>query len=365
MASNKNQHFVPRCYLRPFTEQSANKAINVFNIDLLRFIALAPVKNQCSGDYFYGHDLVMEKTLQLLEADYAKALTRVLIRSQQPSGEDRSTLLRFWLLQHLRTEAASLRSVEMAASITEGLELPSEEFVLGIKKAVQIAMEAFFSSKTEMDDLKICLIRNRSNIPFVTSDDPAILTNRWYFSNRGRHHSSFGMQSSGALIMLPLSPEVLCLGYDGDVYSVPREGTWVDARSDRDIAAFNEHQFLNCRANIFLREKNHATIVEDAFIKVAARRLGTRHQLNYAVKDFSNNDVTRYRSVSRDEAIKHESGMVHTQGLNAEPSSWPSQIRPRKKGAVYTNGSGIGYVRLSWTKRQSVRPFVKESPWPS
>jgi len=54
MATNKNQHFVPRCYLRPFTLDSANVAINLFNIDRMKFVERAPVKHQCSRDYFYG-----------------------------------------------------------------------------------------------------------------------------------------------------------------------------------------------------------------------------------------------------------------------------------------------------------------------
>ena len=54
MASNKNQHFVPRCYLREFTHKSENKAITVYNIDRKKCIPKAPVKNQCSKDYFYG-----------------------------------------------------------------------------------------------------------------------------------------------------------------------------------------------------------------------------------------------------------------------------------------------------------------------
>lgn len=67
MASNKNQHFVPRCYLRPFTINCNNKAINLFNIDKQKFIKNAPVKHQCSRDYFYGEDLIIEKALQPIE----------------------------------------------------------------------------------------------------------------------------------------------------------------------------------------------------------------------------------------------------------------------------------------------------------
>jgi hypothetical protein len=362
VASNKNQHFVPRCYLRPFTHEGANAAINLFNVDRLRFIEHAPVKNQCSGDYFYGADLRLEKALQELEAEYADALRRILHAGYELSEDDRLLLLRFWLLQHLRTESASARSVEMAASLRETLEIPAHQFNLGIKEAVQIAMQAFVSSIHSMDDLKLCLVRNRSKTPFVTSDDPAVLTNRWYFSGRRIHHGSFGLPSSGALTILPLSPDVLCLGYDGDVYSIQHERGWVEVRSDRDVASLNEHQYLNCRANIFVRERTHGALVAGAYRQVAQLRPQERYRLTYAVEDRQTADTTRYRIVSKDQASDNGTALVHSQIVHAQPSMWPSQVRFRHAGAIYTNGSAVGYVRLSATMRQTARAFVKERP---
>lgn len=78
MASNKNQHFVPKCYLRPFTVEGAGAAINLYNIDRHKFICMAPVKNQCSGDYFYGKDERLEAVIQHLEGRYGTALVSIL-----------------------------------------------------------------------------------------------------------------------------------------------------------------------------------------------------------------------------------------------------------------------------------------------
>jgi hypothetical protein len=50
-------------------------------------------------------------------------------------------------------------------------------------------MRIFAEEMDIIDDLKLCLIRNRTSIPFVTSDDPAVMTNRWYladYRNLGR-----------------------------------------------------------------------------------------------------------------------------------------------------------------------------------
>jgi len=67
MADNKNQHYVPRVHLEPFTLDGEGLAINLFNIDRLRPVHNAPVRNQCSGDYFYGKDERLERAINSVE----------------------------------------------------------------------------------------------------------------------------------------------------------------------------------------------------------------------------------------------------------------------------------------------------------
>ena len=86
MATNKNQHFIPRCHLRPFTLQSEGVAISLINLDRKQFIPNAPVKNQCSKDYFYGTDENLENAIQLVESEYGRALND-LVRSSQGLSE--------------------------------------------------------------------------------------------------------------------------------------------------------------------------------------------------------------------------------------------------------------------------------------
>ena len=78
MATNKNQHFVPRCYLRQFTSNGANRAINLYNIDRDKFVEHAPVKSQCSGDYFYGKNSQLEKAIQSVEDAYGYTIHKLL-----------------------------------------------------------------------------------------------------------------------------------------------------------------------------------------------------------------------------------------------------------------------------------------------
>lgn len=345
MATNKNQHFVPRVLLRPFTVDCANKAINLFNIDRKKFIANAPVKNQCSGDYFYGKDVALEEALQGTEADYGAVLRDILKPGYKLTEDHRFFLRRFWLLQYMRTDAASKRAVEMSASVGDVMGYDVSKFKFGILEAVQSAMQVFVKEANVVDDLKVCLLKNRSSIPFITSDDPAILTNRWYLMDKRAQGMSFGLRSAGNLLILPLSPKIILLSYDGDVYSVPNKNGWTDVRHDNDVKAINQHQLMNCWANIYVHDLMFSQKLYNSFCSALSIRPKERHKINYAVLDRIGDGYKHYRVVDPNLAGDHREALVHVQGVHAQPNGWPKQLGWRMKGFVFTNGSGVGYIR--------------------
>lgn len=360
MASNKNQHFVPRCYLRPFTIDGTSSAINLYNIDRQKFIEQAPVKHQCSGNYFYGKDPLLETAIKGIEDRYGSSLRELLKPGYVLTDEHRHFLRLFWLLQHLRTEAASRRSVEMIEAVEDVSGQKDSRFRYEIRDAVQTAMKTFAGSMDSVADLKVCLVRNRTSTPFITSDDPAVLTNRWYLESARTKGRSFGLHSAGDILLLPLSPKVLCLGYDGDVYSIPDRNGWTDVRRDADVEAFNQHQFLNCCANVFVQDSANFQHVHESFLRAVPRRPERRHRLHYAILDRREGGFANYRVVNRVEAGDHEEAMIHMQVVHARPVCWPRQISWRLKGFVYTNGTGAGYLRKTWTDGLYEKPFHKE-----
>ncbi|MGF6095687.1 DUF4238 domain-containing protein [Pseudomonas sp. 18175] len=345
MASNKNQHFVPRCYLRPFTVNGENSAINLYNLDRHRLIIGAPVKNQCSRDYFYGQDDSLESAIQAVEGAYAAVLRDVLTPGCR-LNEGHSEVLRiFWMLQYLRTEAASKRAVEMSDDAF-GTMLPDSSFAFGIKEAVQAAMGTFASSMNITSDLKVCLVKNATDVPFVTSDDPAILTNRWYHNDEKSRHRSFGMRSSGALLLLPLSPKIYCLCYDSDIYNIASDAGWLTVRKPSDIEILNQFQLLHCRANIFLEGTAYANALHEFVVKFEKCRPAERHVVNFAVFDGEQTDThKRYRVVSKEEFKNYEDGIMHSQVVHPRPTAWPSFLLRKNKAVAFSNGTGVGYLR--------------------
>lgn len=210
MADNKNQHFVPKAHLKPFTVDGEGRAIHLFNLDADRAIPNASVRNQCSHDNFYGQDKQLERAIQTVEGAYGSAIKRLVIEQAPLSALDRIVLRRFILLQHLRTQAASVSASQIGAALARipGVLPEGEAFdpKAAMLEAVQGAMFFYARSMKIVDDLQLTLIRNRTRTPFITSDDPAVLTNRWHLQNPRARRLAYGVRSAGSIMILPLSP---------------------------------------------------------------------------------------------------------------------------------------------------------------
>ena len=124
---------MPRCLLKPFTLNREGLAINVFNISRRRAIPNAPVKSQCSQDYFYGRDdLRAEKLLANLEGEFTTVLGK-LQSGSSADEKDKYWLKLFALIQWRRTAAqlAEMRryweSMHNAAYAPYPAQKPKEE----------------------------------------------------------------------------------------------------------------------------------------------------------------------------------------------------------------------------------------------
>ena len=357
MASNKNQHYVPRCYLRAFTEHGDGVRINLFNTDRRRVIPLVSARHQCSRDYFYGSDARLEAAIQLLECSYAEVLRRITQDLYVLTDDDSDLLRRFWLFQYLRTEAASQRSVEVLNAATDAMGISGAEYRAEIKRAVLHAMRTFAEHMDIMDDMSTCLVRNESRAPFITSDDPAILTNRLYLECLPRLGKSFGLRQSGNIMVLPLTPSILFLGFDRNIYTVRDKKGWYSLKMADDARAYNQHQMLNCRANLFFQENHYGSEVGIEFAKIADRRPPARHRIHTMIFDRSEGDHDFYRVVEPEEARGQGEMMVHMEAVYPAPLRWPIHLGVRPKGIVFTNGTGAGYLRSPERRIGNGRPF--------
>lgn len=347
MADNKNQHFVPKVHLKPFSVRGEGRAIHLLNLDRAQIICDASVKNQCAGNYFYGQDTRLECAIQTVEEGYARCISSL----HQPGtrvGDLHVTMLRrFAYLQHLRTEAAARRSAELTFAITDvrGADIERPTFKEAVRNGVIAAMLHYAETMDIVDDLKVRIVRNRTLDPFITSDDPAVLANRWHQRDARARHRSFGIVSAGAVLFLPLSPSLLAIQYDGDVYSAENSSGWIDVSDPADIAACNYHQVLNCAANLYFGEANATNYVRSTADAVAHLRPPKRFEVVMAIPDGGTDTHTRYAVVQNPDLREHKDVLVHVKSIRPVPSKWPSFLKFRSGRSVFTNDTGAGYRR--------------------
>jgi len=249
MADHKNQHFVPRVLLRPFTKNAEDKSINLYNIDADRLIPDAPVKGQCARHYWYGEDGQLEALLSGLEGMFGLARDRVIAGGN--SDRDRDEISLFMCLQHWRTAKAAARfrhSIEQMNANTWGPQEP----VPDDKKLVISSMRFGIKSRDMLRDLKLRFVENRTSRDFIIGDDPAVLLNR--FASEKLGGSGFGVASSGLIFVMPLSPRYSVICYDSLMYTLDATNGRVAPKSEAVVDAYNDIQCIAADKNIYFQQ---------------------------------------------------------------------------------------------------------------
>jgi hypothetical protein len=178
-----------------------------------RAIFRAPLKSQCSSDYFYGYDTVLEGKLSELEGLYASLITRLEDQNTRPTAYEQLFLTRFISLQSKRTAKQVGHALKSLREMHDFIQLSHKAHDTAwneprpdLQTAMSVLMDAFgYEIRVGLlNDLKVVLFKNKTKRDFVTSDDPAVLTNRWQLQRLKR--SSFGTNSAGLVLFMPLGP---------------------------------------------------------------------------------------------------------------------------------------------------------------
>lgn len=358
MPDNKNQHFVPRCHLKPFSTDGSGKAINLYNHPSDRVILNAAVKRQCSKPYFYGEDLQIERMLQRIEGPYAEIVGRVTSAPKSVSSGDLSMLREFTYLQHSRTQASLDRrraTIEAMHELSHrGIEkIPGAtipDLNTDHKHMLLSAMRTWANTRDNINDLRGVIVRNETTVPFITSDHPAVLVNRLH--QQRFEDLSFGLASSGTMFILPLTPAALFIAYDDGIYSaLGRIGAWLPVNRRSDIEALNELQVLNCTANLYFSALSSSDSVKAAFRKSAELRPAKWARFWVGVPTRTSNQGDEYRRATAEEIENVGTKMIGVRPVYANPSLWFSGLRFKEKLVSYADGSAIGLVRFEQAKR--------------
>lgn len=353
MPANKLQHYVPRAHLRPFSLASEGKAINMLAIASATLVEGAPIRGQCSRDYFYGKDLVVEKGLQEMEGTYAAIVKKAAADPTSITSADLLTLRDAALLQSLRTYGyiEKLRAmadehyrdlVEMTPAGTE----PPDGGPMPLGVAVMMALSHYAASRAVVDDLRAVLVANESRVDFITGDDPAISINR-YYAQRLRP-LAFGHGSTGHMLFMPLTPRLLFAAFDPNCYgTLGRSGNVISVKRDAEIDALNELQFLHARSSIYFQDWGRRQHVSGQFDLSHERRPTEWHYrsvLERVAVDASSGAET-YAKVDKIVPDKTKVYLTSLEQVHVSPSRWPAFLPYRARVVTEDTRSAAGHMR--------------------
>lgn len=285
MTDRTNQHFVPQFYFRHFS--SDGRTIGTLLKRDGRTIPHAALKGQCARKNFYGSK-ELEGLFSQMEGEQCHAIRAALDVANNASAPDFTAeeLYHFFqavMFQRGRTaleiekktpamEEMTLQAFrhylqhsedidrvdEMIHHIDAGNVAVTEPASATVVRSASIALE----STLGIMDLNLCLLRNRTDYPFIFSDAPVVFYNTYCRNVRNR--GVLGLQCPGLQIFFPLNPWTLALLIDGDKYQGPfNDFLQFDVYKRSDVSQLNALQLHHSLNAIYFGDPAHATYAEE------------------------------------------------------------------------------------------------------
>lgn len=302
MAEKKSQHYVPKFYLKNF---SNNGLVSLVNLKKVCTFIDIPYKDQCSEDYFYGKDLIIENALGDIETK-TMSVIELLKNEVLPikKSEEYQTLLLFIIVQSARTKMAVNINTEIVSKIQrKTLEYKlNEEILKDIKirsnNLLLFSLQKAVANLIILSDLDYILINNNSSIDFITSDNPVVKYNQYLRHVKIR--STNGFACSGLLIFMPITPKKLILLYDSNIYKVSNSGKGcIILNNEDDIKKINEIQCLNANEAIYFYNSSNNSNLENWVKRVFVSRKSEKVNVNeYSNINDSNNSLLHIKGFS-------------------------------------------------------------------
>jgi hypothetical protein len=259
--TKRKQHYVPRFYLKLFSDSTSKGLIRLWNLRRQLYVKAAAISDQAYEDFFYGVDGVLEEKLADVETQVSELINKIVTDRRLPSSpsEGMRLLFMFVMYQADRTKATATdveATLNRLATATFQDDAQRKEVIENapwtLSGPAAFALETLTPSLPLILDLRAKLILNTTEHEFMTSDNPVIRYNQFY-EYRRRPGSGAGWSLPGLQIFLPLSPKILLMLFDSDVYNVGRdneETVLVDRTGD--VNWLNGLQFLRADENIYI-----------------------------------------------------------------------------------------------------------------
>lgn len=264
LQKKKNNHFVPQSYLKRFCSVS-DRQVGLFNLKSRRIVETAPIKSQCSRDYFYTKNPVFEDEFGKLEGTQKRLFEKIISEEYvpEPDSSDHHALLALTMFQAGRTVTTAAQQDHLVnefgkALLRKHLEKEGRNDLLAYLPKLKIsvphgvidAVGHHLAMYPLIGDLDVTLFVNGGAEDFLTSDHPVALCNNLPASSP--FGANTGFSSRGLIVLFPLSPRILLFLNDSEVYKTSKDERGVAiVRKARDIIELNLPQCFNAHNNLY------------------------------------------------------------------------------------------------------------------
>ena len=258
--NNREHHYVPQFYLKSFS--CLPKRIHLYNLNRNLAIKGVSIKNQCRRKHFYGENNEVEKSLADLENIIALSLKYILNNMKVPEKNgEHIPLYLFVALQLLRTKRSANKINQLIDIIHKKVltldskfnDVDIEEYEFGYDTPSIMSLKLLPEMAEAIDDLDMHLVIIKNNRSFITSDNPVIRYNQ-YCEGIPDVGTNGGL-SRGLQIFLPLSPKLLLILYDENIYKVSSKKLLMsNSATNNDIESLNLFQVISAEDNLYFSE---------------------------------------------------------------------------------------------------------------
>jgi hypothetical protein len=276
---------VPKFYFKNFSEDGVR--IHLLHRASGRIIFNAAIRGQCAKHRLYG-PTDMERLISGLEGEFSAAIRQAIRTAWDPANspltqECAFRLLQATLFQRSRTlheidkHEAGAGSAMLEAFKQHLLSSPGIEYRERIVKDIEdgnitlkhddtwVAMTLMIAALDAViliTDLRLWLIRNHTDLPFLFGDAPVVLCNSHYRNVTLR--GVLGLQTPGIQIFFPLNARTMLLLMDENVYSGRcKETDIVDVTDRSDVSQLNALQMHHSLATVYFGRSADAEYVGD------------------------------------------------------------------------------------------------------
>jgi hypothetical protein len=263
ITEKKNQHYVPKFYLRNFSYLNNKKQIGIYNIENSFFFPTSKLKTQGSKNFFYGQDGVIEENLSTIEVYLAKSINTIISNSKLPEkkSENYLSLQSFAVLTDLRSPVSVRAMNQMYSAMESELNKLDPNFLKGNPIPTRNDEDiignllSMTSEVVEMiNDLKIKLLINDTETSFISSDFPVVKYNQFLEGKTSTSNTGYGIR--GLQIIFPINDKLSIILFDSSIYKVGnKRDNYLVIKNEKDIDSLNLLQFVNCLSTIYFNEK--------------------------------------------------------------------------------------------------------------